>query len=291
MKKRQLSIFTCAALLTSLITLPGCIREVVPPPVPSKKGILAIVYTDLTKSIDEPTAIRQKENIAELFQNLAYDAKFYLFSIDRGTSKPNIYKFLPSIPKVETAEDEDKLAEAKKNIETAKTTTELEKLNSSLDSYHGSITKEKGPVSCITNKLNSLIDTIANMRADFPDYDIRVFFYSDMIEQCQNSFDAKPLDFERSENDGEEQKHLADIQNRIEKNFAQASPKKNLKSLEAKVYIVLTSQDDKQNLVTLKTIWNSFFKKLGLESDEIVWANGNGRIFWTLATPELSAQK
>lgn len=289
MSKCRPSICFCAALLAALIGLSAC-KGIDTPLPPQKKAILAIVYTDLTKSIDEQTAMRQKENIQQLFQKLPYDTKFYLFSIDRGTSKPSIYKFLPDIPEVKTAKDEVRLEKAKENIETAKKTTELEKLNSSLNAYHSSITKQKGPVSCISNQLNALIDTTSGMRADSPDYDIRVFFYSDMIEQCQNAFDAKPLDFERHENDSEEEKHLADIQSRIEQNFEQASPEKNLKSLGASIYIILTSQDDKQSLRTLKTIWNSFFTKLGLVPNEVVWSNGNGERFWRLAPP-LSAQK
>jgi hypothetical protein len=87
MNKRQLSFFTCA-LCAALIALSGCGRlegldKHIPP---QKKRILAIVYTDLTKSIDEQTANRQKQNIEELFQNLPPDANFFLFSIDTGTN-------------------------------------------------------------------------------------------------------------------------------------------------------------------------------------------------------------
>lgn len=289
MNKYRLRIFTCVALCAALIALSGCTeigKNVTPP---RKKSILAIVYADLTKSINETTANRQKRNIETLFQRLPYDAKFYLYSIDRGASKPSIYEFLPTFTPIVDTETEELVQEEIEKTIADKKGTELEKLKSSLDSYHASIAREKGPVSCISNKLNGLIDTINVNKA--PEYDIRIYFYSDMIEQCQNSFDAKPLDFERYDNDSQEAKHLADIQGRIDKNFEQANPKRNLKSMDAKVYIILTSQDDKQSLKTLKTIWSNFFGKLGLSSDEIVWANNNGDGFWTLDSTPLSAQK
>jgi len=62
-----------------------------------------------------------------------------------------------------------------------------------------------------------------------------------MIEQCQNSFDDKPLTFARHINDVEETKHLEDIQKRIEKSFEPAKANKNLKTIGAKIYIILTS--------------------------------------------------
>lgn len=250
-----------------------------------------MVYTDLTKSIDEDTATRQKRNIATLFQNLPYDAKFYLYSIDRGTNKPSIYEFLPKFTPITDAISQDTVKQEIVKTIADKQGAELDNLNSSLNTYHASIASEKGPVSCISNKLNSLIDTADNNLGNSTDYDVRIFFYSDMIEQCQNSFDAKPLNFARYANDSQEQKHLADIQNRIDKNFDPVSPKMNLKTLDAKVYIILTSQDDKQSLKTLKIIWGSFFKKLGLSPEEITWATGNGERFWTLDSKALSAQK
>jgi len=277
MTRRLLSISLCPALFAALFALSKC-----DPEPPKKKGIVAIVYTDLTKSIDNETADRQKRNIEELFQNLAPASKFYLFSIDRGTNKPSIYEFIPRFTEIKNAEDEDKVNEEISNTKKAKESTELEKLNSSLNSYHASIAGERGPVSCISNKLNSLLDMIGNKKASFPDYEIRVFFYSDMIEQCENSFDGKPLTFQRAANDKEETKHLQDIQNRIEQNFEQGSPKKNLKSMDTKIYVVLTSQDDKQSLKNLKTIWNSFFGKLGLQPEDLVWANGNEDYFGKL---------
>ena len=276
-----LTILIGVGLFTALIASSGCGRLDVPV-APKPKGILAIVYSDLTKSINEETANRQKRNIEELFQNLPHDSKFYLFSIDRGTNKPSIYEFLPKFTEVKNAEDEDKLKEDIANIKKAKETTEFEKLKASLDSYQASITSERGPVSCISNKLNLLADMIANKRAGYPGYEIRLFFYSDMIEQCQNSFDSKPLNFERYSGDSEEAKHLQDIQKRINANFDPASTNKNLKSMGAKIYIILTSQDDKQSLRTLKTLWDSFFGKLGLAPEDIVWTNSNELYFWTL---------
>ena len=281
MIRHLLSISFCAGLFAALIALSGCEGLDTPVP-PKKKGIVAIVYTDLTKSIDEKTATRQKRNIEELFQNLPYDSKFYLFSIDRGTNKPSIYEFLPKFIEVKNPKDEDQLKEEIANTKKAKESTELEKLRSSLGSYHASISSENGPVSCISNKLNSLVDMIANKRSSFPEYDLRLYFYSDMIEQCQNSFDGKPLTFERNPDDSEEAKHLQDIQKRIKDHFEPANPSKDLKSMETKVHIILTSQDDKQSLRSLKIIWNSFFGKLGRAPEDIVWANGNEESFWKL---------
>ena len=277
-RRLLLSLSFSAGLFAALIAFSGCdgLDTRVPP---KKKGIVAIVYADLTKSIDEQTATRQKRNIEELFQNLPYDSKFYLFSIDRGTNKPSIYEFLPKFIEVKNPKDEDQLKEEIANTRKAKESTELEKLRSSLNSYHSSISSQNGPVSCISSKLNSLVDMIANKRSSFPEYDIRLYFYSDMIEQCQNSFDGKPLTFERYTDDSEEAKHLQDIQRRIKQNFDPANPNKDLKSLQTKVHIILTSQDDKQSLRSLKTIWNSLFEKLGLSPDDIVWANGNEEIF------------
>lgn len=284
MIRNILSISFCAGLFAALLTSSWCGpggggNRIVQPPI---KGIVALVYTDLTKSINDQTATRQKQNVRELFQNLPGDSKFYLFSIDRGTNKPSIYEFHPRFTEIKNAEDEYKVREELANTKTAKESTELEKLQSSLDSYHTSITSEKGPVSCISNKLNSMADMIASKRVSFPGYEIRLYFYSDMIEQCQNSFDSKPLTFERNPDDSKELAHLQDIQNRIEKNFQPAGPDKNLKAMRTKIHIILTSQDDKQSLSTLKTIWNSFFGKLGLAPEDIDWTIGNEPYFWTL---------
>lgn len=284
MIRTLLSTSLCAGLFAALIASSQCGRIDEPSP-PKKKGIVALVYTDLTKSINDETANRQKQNIGELFQDLPEGSKFYLFSIDRGTNKPSIYEFVPKFIEPKNPKEEDQLKVEIENTKKAKESTEIEKLRSSLNSYHASITSEKGPVSCITNKLNSLVDMIANKRASFPDYEIRLFFYSDMIEQCQTSFDGKPLTFEKYTDDAEEGKHLQDIQKRIEQNFEPANPKKDLKSMETKVHIILTSQDDKQSLRSLKTIWNNLFGKLGLSPEEIVWANGNEEIFSKMLSP------
>jgi hypothetical protein len=253
-----------------------------PPPTPSKKkGIVAIVYADLTKSIDKNIANRQKENIGELFKQLPVNTKFFLYSIDRGTNKPDIYKFTPpTFIKIRVESDRDRLKKQIDDTQTNKETTEFDNLNRSLNSYYSSITNQKGPVSCIANKLTTLLDTIGNKTASYPEHEIRLFFYSDMIEQCQSSFDGKPANLEKHANDKEEAKYLQDLQQRIEQNFVQAGSEKNLKSMGTKVYIVLTSQDDKQNLQALKTIWNTFFKKLGLNPEDLVWANGNEELFW-----------
>jgi hypothetical protein len=194
----------------------------------------------------------------------------------------NFSQRLLTFIEVKSPQDEDQLKEEIKKTGQDKKTTELEKLRSSLDSYHASISAETGPVSCISNKLNSLVDVIANKRSSFPEYETRLFFYSDMIEQCQNSFDGKPSTFEKYPDDREEEKHLQDLQKRIEGNFDPANPNKNLKSMGTKLYIILTSQDDKQSLRTLKSLWNSFFVKLGLAPDDIVWANSNEVYFWKL---------
>ena len=279
MIRQILSISLCAGLFATLITSSRC----VPPPDPPKTpGVVALVYTDLTKSIDSQTANRQKQNIGELFQKLPADSKFYLFSIDRGTNKPSIYEFLPTFVEVKLARDQEVHDKQVEDTKKDKASTEFEKLKSSLDSYHVAITSEKGPVSCISNKLNSLADMIATKRASFPGYEIRLYFYSDMIEQCQNSFDSKPLNFARYPDDSKEAAHLQDIQNRIDKYFDTGSPNGNLKSTGTKIFIILTSQDDKQSLRSLKTIWNSLFEKLGLAPEDIVWTNGNDNIFWTL---------
>ena len=284
MLRHLLSISLCAGLLSTL-ALSGCngngTHQPSPPPI-KKKGIVAIVYADLTKSIDEQTAARQKKNIEELFQNLPFDSKFYLFSISRGTNKPSIYEFLPRFVVPKNPKEEDLLEEQKENTKKAKESTELEKLRSSLDSYHAEITDESGAVSCISNKMNSLVDMIASKRSSFPEYDIRLFYYSDMIEQCQNSFDGKPLTFERYPDESKEAAHFQDIQRRIDDNFDPASTNKNLKTMDIKMHIILTSQDDKQSLKSLKKIWNTIFQKLGLPPEEIVWAIGNEEYFWKL---------
>jgi hypothetical protein len=267
-------------LFATLVVFSHC-----PPPVHKTKGIVAFVYTDLTVSINDETAKREKENIGKLFQNLPAESQFYLFSIDRGTNKPSIYEFLPKLVDVKVASDQKLLAKQKIEIENLKQTTEFAKLKSSLDAYHSSISKDNGHVSCITNKLNSLADIIASTRSSYPDYDIRLYFYSDMIEDCQNSFDGKLLRFDRDSDDRKEVVHLQDIQNRIEKNFEPARPDNNLKSMGTKVYIILTSQDDKQTLKSLKTIWNNLFGKLGLAPEDIKWTIGNEPYFWTLQAP------
>ena len=150
MIRQIFSITLYAGLFAALIATSKC--GVDPPP----KGIVALVYIDLTKSINDETAKRQKQNVGELFQNLPGDSKFYLFSIDRGTNKPSVYEFLPKFTEIKNAEDEDKVKEELANTKKAKETTEFEKLKAALDSYHASIRSETGPVSCISNKLNSL---------------------------------------------------------------------------------------------------------------------------------------
>jgi len=278
-------IFTTTGLLAAAMAFPGC-DGIDHPVSPKPKGILAIVYSDLTKSINEQTADRQKRNIEDLFHNLSPDSKFYLFSIDRGTNKPSIYEYLPTFTEIKNAEDEYTVKEEMDKYGKQKESTESEKLKASLDSYHTFITSERGPVSCISNKLNSLADMIASKKASFPGYEVRLYFYSDMIEQCQNSFDGKPLTFEKYANESEETKHIQEIEKRIAENFEPASPNRNLKSMGARIFIVLTSQDDKQRLKTLKTLWDDFFGKLGLAPEDVVWTNGNEVYFWKLELVE-----
>ncbi|HEY6803971.1 MAG TPA: hypothetical protein VI306_10365 [Pyrinomonadaceae bacterium] len=278
MIKRQLSILCCAGLLISVLGLTGCVRG----PhrqLRAKQGVLALVYADFTKSINEQTIDRQKRNVEELFRNLPDDSKFFLFSIDRGTYTPSIYEFAPKFTVIEKPIDVETVEQEKAEAKKAKQTTELAKLQTALDSYQTSVGNEKGPVSCISNKLNMLLDLVASKRASYKDYEIRIYFFSDMIEQCQNAFDGKPITIERSTVNTEE-KIVQDIQKRIDDNFEAAGPNKNLKLMGTKLYVVLTSQDDKQDLKTLKAIWNKFFSKLGLTSDDITWSTGNSEVLW-----------
>lgn len=258
------------------LALAGCDIDKPTPHV--KEGFVAIVYADLTRSINDETANRIKRNVAELFRNTPPNTNFYLFSVDRGTSKPDIYEFIPHFSEIKLASDEDKVKKEMEDNQKTKADVELKKLKDSLDSYHALIASQKGPVSCLTNKLNSLSDMIRNKSSNYPDYEIRVYFYSDMIEDCSNSFDGKPLAFKRSANDDEEEKHLQDIQHRIDKNFHQVE----LKSLHPKVYVVLTSQDDKQSLANLKMLWSKFFDKLGVDTGDIFWGVGNEESFWKM---------
>jgi hypothetical protein len=279
MRKHLPTIFFACTLCIALIGLSACWKDGPKKP----KGIVAIVYADLTKSINKEIAERQKENIGELFKKLPWNTKFFLFSIDRGSSQPTIYEFTPKITIVTDTKEEMAAKKDPENNQTAKETTEYEKLNSSLNSYHAAIASQQGMVSCISNKLNFLLDRVRDKTESFPEHEIRVFFYSDMIEQCENSFDGKPLNLKRVANDKEEAKYLQDIQARIEQNF---EPANNLNSMGTKIYIIRTSQDDKQNLKTLTAIWDSFFKKLGLATEDIDWTNSNEPYFWAFpATP------
>lgn len=269
----------CFKLVILLALFSSTCNEVKTPE--KKRGVVAIVYVDLTGSINKDTADRVKRNIVELFQKLPTDSKFYLYSIDRGTSKPDIYNFVPTFTKIQTASDEDKVKAEAVECEKQKQTTELEKLTASLDSYHNSIAPQTGAVSCLTNKLNSLVDIVKNKSKSFPNYDLRVYFYSDMIEECDTSFDGKPLDFKKSLKNGSEEKHIQEIEERVEKNFTFNTPQ-NLKAMGATIYVILTSQDDKQNLNTLKNIWGDFFAKLGFTLDDVFWDLGNDDSFWKL---------
>jgi hypothetical protein len=244
------------------------------------KQIFAIVYTDLTESISKEVADREKQNIAQLFQKLPADSQFYLFEIDRGTSSPDIYESVPHFTVVRKVSDLEKRKQEIEKYQHEKETTELVKLNTALNSYQGSIAGQKGPVSCVTNKLNALLDQVANSIVGHPEYEVRLYFYSDMIEECEKSFDGKPMSFLRNPHDNEERAHIQEIEKRIDENFQQADPPKDLKSMGAKIYIMLTSQDDKQTLVTLKKIWGRLFASLGLPEKDIVWANGNSDLLW-----------
>lgn len=268
--------------------LSGCwIDEKFPPH--QTKGLVAVVYSDLTGSINDETATRQKQNIGKLFQELPAETKFFLFSIDQGTSKPDIYYFVPKATEVVDAATEAKADQEKQTWKTEKATVETNKLNASLDGYHKSIVNEKRAVSCIANKLNSLLDMVTNKTTNDPGCEVRVYFYSDMIEDCENSFDGKPLLFKRLANDAQEEKHLQEIQLRIEKNFEQVGPQRNLKSMGARIYIILTSQDDKQRLVTLKKLWNQLFAKLGFAPEDITWSIGNEESFWKFDVNQIGA--
>src|SRR5260370_37208237 len=199
-------------------------------PTAKTKGLVAIVYSDMNGSINDETAIRQKQNIGKLFQRLPVETKFFLFSIDQGTSKTDIYDFGREPTVVKDAATEAKAEREKDQWKKEKETVETNKLNASLDSYRTSIAKQRGPVSCIANKLNSLLDMVANKITNEPGCEVRVYFYSDMIEECENSFDGKPTVFTRYPNNAQEEKHLQDIQTRIDKDFEQIGPPKNLKS-------------------------------------------------------------
>ena len=279
MRKYLRTICFNGALCIALIALSACGPEGTTP-----KGIVAIVYTDLTKSINDEIADRQKQNIEQLFQQLPWDTKFFLFSIDQGSNKPTTYEFIPKITHIGNSNDEKKAEKDPEDNQKAKDTTEKEKLNSKLNSYHTSIVRQNGFVSCISNKLNFLLETIRDKRKSFPEHEIRIFFYSDMIEQCDNSFDGERLTFEKYKDDREEEKHLQDIQKRIEEGFHPANLNINLRAIGTKLYIILTSQDDKQSLETLKKLWNSFFKKLGLAPEDIYWTIGNEPYFWSPPT-------
>lgn len=279
MRKDLRTITFSCALSIVLIGLSACGMDQRFRETKKTKGIVAIVYSDLTKSINEEVATRQKEDIDELFRQLPVTTNFFLFSIDRGTNKPNIYEFIPQLPEVKVEADREELDKTKAETEKAKQTTESETLNSRLKAYYDSITKQKGPVSCISNKLNTLPDEIKNQKRNYPGYEIRIFFYSDMIEQCANSFDGKPLTLQKAASDAEEAQHLQEIQTRIEQNFQ--PPDQDLKS-GTKIFIVQTSQDDKQSPTNLRTIWNAFFSRLGFDPKDIVWANGNHESFWRI---------
>ena len=253
-----------------------------------KEGVVAIVYVDLTGSINEEIATRVKENIGKLFKNLPAETKFYLYSINGGASNPDIYNFVPTIiaiTDIKVASDETKRENQIKESEMLKETTEFEKLNNALNTYQTLISNQKGPVSCLTNRLDSLWEIVKNKRDSNPNYEVRVYFYSDMIEECNNSFDGKPLDFKRKANEIEEEKQFQEILRRVEKGFP-ANPLNDLKSLGAKIHIVSTSHTDRQNLRQLKMIWAKIFEKNGYTAEDInnkdyfYWGDGTDEIIW-----------
>jgi hypothetical protein len=252
---------------------------------PKKEGVVAIVYVDLTGSINEDTANRVQKNIGELFLKLPPESKFYLYSIDKGTSKPDIYNFVPTFTKVAIATDEDKRKEEIENNKVLRANIELPTLNKELNTYHTLISSQKGAVSCLTNKINSLLDFVRNKSDSYPNYELRVYFYSDMIEECENSFDGMPLDFKKKPNEIKEKEHLQEILNRIEKGFPLVQSR-DLKSLGTKIHIVLTSQDDKQSYRQLKIIWGKIFEKFGYNAEDIdkkdyfYWGDGTDEILW-----------
>lgn len=258
------------------------------PKPPKKKGIIAIVFADLTGSINEETANRVKRNVGELFKQLPAETNFYLYTIDRGTSKPDIYNFTPKFTEIKVDSDEEKRKEETANNQELKNTIELEKLNKSLNDYQNYISSQKGAVSCLSNKLNFLSDSIKNKSDSYPEYAVKIYFYSDMLEECENSFDGKPLDFKKKATDAEEEKHLQEIENRIGKGFNSTLQFKDLKSLRTKIHVILTSQDDKQELGKLKTLWAKIFGKFGYLEEDIndktyfYWGDGTDKILWEL---------
>jgi hypothetical protein len=268
-----------------LVGLTLAFSQCPPMPPPPKQGIIAIVFSDLTGSLNDEIATREKQNIEKLFQQLPVESKFFLFSIDQGTSKPAIYEFAPDFIEIKVASDEEKLERQKHQKQTEKQGIESTKLINALDSYRTSIVRQKGAVSCIASKVNSLVDTVENKARSYSNYEIRIFFYSDMIEECDNSFDGRAATFKRHQNDKEEERHLQDLFDRIDRNIQQAVPPRDLKSMGAKVYVVLTSQDDKQMLTILKKIWNKLFAKLGLAPQDIIWASDTEDYFTRMGSP------
>ena len=280
MRKENFKVINYVCVILLILSFTAC-NGVKPPP--KKEGIIAIVFADLTGSINEETANKLKTNVKELFNNLPPQSKFYLYSIDKGTSKPPIFEYVPVLPPIESAADEYTANKKIEELGLRKANEESARLQNALNVYYDSISKQKGAVSCLTNKLNILGDSVTNKSISYPNHELRIYFYSDMIEDCENSFDGKPLNFERKPNDLQEQAHADEINTRIEKNVSQL---KKIRDLETKIHIILTSHDDKQELSKLKSIWAKLFNKFGYQLEDFnndkyfYWDTANNKIIW-----------
>jgi hypothetical protein len=244
----------------------------------------AIVYVDLTGSVNQQVAGRVIENVEKLFTDTPPETRFYIYAIDRGTSKPDIYHFTPDIPRGDRPTDQANRNQSLKEIPDRKRSEERGKLDTALKRYLADISHQRGPVSCLTNKLNALWDVAKAKRDSDPDCDLKIYFYSDMIEECENGFDGKPLDFKRKQDATQEKRHLDEIFERIA--GFHLDPSMNLKDLGAKIHVVQASQNDKEDYQQLRAIWTRLFEKLGYSRDDLskkeyfYWGDGADDILW-----------
>ena len=235
-----------------------------------------VSFVDLTGSIDEETAEGVKNKVEKLFIDLPEKSIFYVYPVDFGANIQPIFSYQDQECVIKRDSDKEKCR--KQFADSKKTATEDLKIQ--LMRYQEKMAhpdNKKLDNSCLINKLITM-NNLVKSKYDDKKYKLSLIFFSDMIEDCSESFNNKPISFEKANN-------FDLIKTQIEKEVTVNRDNANLKLLQIKPIFIHTIRKDSMPFYQLQELWDMVFNKFGYDKGELL------KCYWTTELPDENSWK
>jgi hypothetical protein len=236
---------------------------------------IVIAFVDLTGSNDETITDVVIGKVIALFEQLPENSKFYLYPVNFGTNIETIFAFKSKGCEIIKESDKKRCEQFLKNEKNE----ESSKLKQALISYQKVMAlpeNKKLDNSCLINKMITSNNLFKSKYADNGKYQLSLVFFSDMIEDCSESFNNKAISFEDVD-------QFSLVKRQLEQTLILNAESSNLKTLGVKLIIVQTVRKDLMPFNQLQELWDIVFTKFGFEKGEAM------KCHWTAELPDIQS--